>query len=352
MGINQKYKTAIVTGVPGWLGSRLVDTLLKGLKDHPALQQPNKDLEIRCLSLPNTQLSSKFQKSVSNHKKVHIFYGDVTDKKSLLPLFESLKKPVVLFHIAGIIHPKKSKYFLKINFRGSQNILDFSVQHKVKRAVIMSSNSPIGTNPFIGHIFDEESPYNPYMGYGKSKMLMEQYALSLSKQIETVVVRSPWFYGPNQPERQKLFFQMIQEGKAPLVGSGENLRSMAYIDNICQGLLLSAITPKAKGSIYWISDEKPYAMNEIIETIENLIEKDFKQKCKHTRMQLPNLASFIAYWVDKVLQSLGLYNSKIHVLSEMNKNIACSIEKAKKELGYKPKYDLKKGMKKSLKEIY
>src|SRR5512142_3088880 len=97
--------------------------------------------------------------------------------------------------------------------------------------------------------------------------------------IETVIVRPPWFYGPNQPPRQTLFFQMIRDGKAPIVGSGENLRSMGYIDNLCQGLMLAANVERAKGQTYWLAAKRPYSMNEVIDTVERLLETEFGQKC-------------------------------------------------------------------------
>ena len=53
-----------------------------------------------------------------------------------------------------------------------------------------------------------------------------------------------------------------------------------------------------------------------------------------------------------MLQWFGLYNQKVHVLSEMNKHIACSVTRAKNELGYNPEFTLKEGMLVSLKEIY
>ena len=60
------------------------------------------------------------------------------------------------------------------------------------------------------------------------------------------------------------------------------------------------------------------------------------------------VASEVATLADATLQWLGLYNQKIHVLSEMNKTIACSITKAEKELGYQPKIALEEGMRRSL----
>ena len=96
----------------------------------------------------------------------------------------------------------------------------------------MSSNSPCGTNPHPDHVFDEASPYRPYMHYGRSKMLMEQAVGQYQRdgKIETVIIRAPWFYGPNQPPRQSLFFRMIRDGKGPIVGGGEQ----PALDGLCR----------------------------------------------------------------------------------------------------------------------
>jgi len=53
-------------------------------------------------------------------------------------------------------------------------------------------------------------------------------------------------------------------------------------------------------------------------------------------------------YADGFLQRLGIYQQKIHVFSEMNKTLACSIAKAEKELGYAPKIELEEGMRRSI----
>lgn len=166
--------------------------------------------------------------------------------------------------------------------------------------------------------------------------------------LDVVIIRPPWFYGPFQPPRQTLFFSMIKEGKGPLVGNGCNQRSMVYIDNLCYGILLAATQPKAAGQTYWIADDQPYEMRSILDTIESVLEKDFHMEVAHKRMRLPSIASEIAYLVDSAIQGAGFYHQKIHVLSEMNKNIACSIDKARRELGYNPKIALREGMRRSI----
>ena len=333
----------LVTGASGWLGSRLVESLIRGLPEHEKLKEPNRDLRIRCLVLPEQDGSELRQLS----KQVEVVSGNL-QQPSDCERFCQEAGGAILFHTAGIIHPKRVSEFYAVNLDGTKNLLIAAQRAGIKRAVVVSSNSPCGCNPHPDHLFDELSPYRPYMNYGRSKMLMEQAVHEFQKGLETVIIRPPWFYGPNQPPRQTLFFRMIREGKAPIVGSGENLRSMSYIDNLCQGLLLAASVPQAAGETYWISDKRPYSMNEIIDTVEQLLETEFGQKCAHKRLKLPGLASSIAFVADATLQKLGFYHQKIHVLSEMNKTIVCSIAKAERELGYRPAVELEEGMRRSL----
>ena len=247
-----------------------------------------------------------------------------------------------------MIHPRRVREFYEINRDGTARLLDAAIGAGVRRAVIVSSNSPCGCNPHPDHLFDEQSPYHPYFNYGRSKMEMEMAVKERAGRIEAVLIRAPWFYGPNQPPRQTLFFKMIRDGKAPIVGNGHNLRSMAYVDNLCQGLMLAAQVERAAGQVYWIADERPYSMNEIVDTVERLLEGEFGQHCAHKRLRLPGVASAVAYVADATLQWLGFYHQKIHVLSEMNKTIACSVAKAERELGYRPGVALEEGMRRSL----
>ena len=90
-------------GAPGWLGSRLVEVLLKGLPDVPAVARPEPGIAIRCLIAegidpgPLAQLSSRTE----------FVTGDVRDPGSLEPLFRGARG-ATLFHLAGIIHPRRN----------------------------------------------------------------------------------------------------------------------------------------------------------------------------------------------------------------------------------------------------
>ena len=336
----------LITGTPGWLGNRLLRILVEGFPDKPELLEKYSKTIIRCLCI--NKRNQQIINQISD--RFNCFIGDIRDKDSLKHFFEN-SKGATLFHLAGIIHPKKIQDLYDINTIGLENTLEIASKSGVKRAIIISSNSPIGCNTHNDHVFDELSNYNPYMNYGKSKKLGEEIAIkyyTLGK-LEIVILRPCWFYGPEQPERQTLFFNMIQNGKMPVIGGGKYKRSMSYVDNTCQGLLLADQVDSANGQIYWIADENPYSMKEIVDTVKYLLKNEFNQIVSEKNIQLPYFVSEFALIIDKMIQSIGLYNQKLHVLSEMNKTIACSIEKAKKELNFMPLVNLEEGMYRSIK---
>ncbi|NJK39010.1 MAG: NAD(P)-dependent oxidoreductase [Oscillatoriales cyanobacterium RM2_1_1] len=339
----------LVTGALGWLGISLVKALVAGLPDYESLSQPQPNLKIRCLILPGQDPG--LLQAIS--PTIQVIQGDLRSPTDC-NIFCENSQDSILFHTAGVIHPRKISEFYQVNLDGTKNLLESAISAQVKRAVIVSSNSPCGCNPHPDHLFDQASPYYPYMNYGRSKMLMELAVQEYFRagRIETVIIRPPWFYGPHQPPRQTLFFKLIRDGKGPIVGSGENLRSMAYIDHLTQGLILAGTTEIANGKTYWIADHRPYTMNEIINTVERLLESEFNQICAHKRLKFPGIASEIALVTDSLLQSLGIYHQKIHVLSEMNKTIACSITAAQQELNYSPGISLEEGMRRSLKWVF
>jgi nucleoside-diphosphate-sugar epimerase len=314
----------LVTGAPGWLGDRLVEELIK------------KKFEVRCLALEG------FDTSKLEGFGAEIVRGDLTRKDTLKGVCEGID---TVFHCAGIIHPKKVRDLYEINYYGTVNLIDEAILSKVRKFVHVSSNSPAGVNKRGYILLNEKHPYDPYKAYGKSKMFAEMYVNKLFKQgkIDTTIIRPCWFYGPNQPLRQTTFFNMIKKGNPFVFGDGYNIRSMAYIDNVIQGLILAATKEASSGQTYWIADEKPYPTIEIYETVADILGVELKPR------YLPNIVSVLCEFADGILQTFGFYNKEIHVAGEMNKDIACSIEKAKRELGYDPKFDLRKGMENSIK---
>tara|TARA_Y100001970_G_C14190065_1_gene834815 strand:- start:517 stop:1581 length:1065 start_codon:yes stop_codon:yes gene_type:complete len=341
-------KNILITGANGWLGKNLIFSLINGIKSCDDLGYPSKALKIKCMIMPN----ENYKNSILINDNIEIVIGDLR-KIEDCQYFTSSSKNAILFHCGGVIHPPSTKYFYDINVQGTKNLLNAAVENRVKKVIAISSNSAFDINLKNNELFDERSDYIPYLKYGKSKMFMEKIIKDYTQKgmIESIIIRPPWFYGPNQPQRQNKFYKMVKRGKVPIVGDGENKRSVACTINICQALIRSAINVNIVNGTYWIADERLYTFNEILSTVQKVYEQEYNIKCQPNNIRLPNIVSDFAYFIDATLQSLGLYNKEIHVLSEMNKNIACSISKAKADLGYSPTIDLYEGTYLSLKSI-
>jgi nucleoside-diphosphate-sugar epimerase len=342
----------LITGAPGWLGNRFLEVLTRPESAGGQLGRVLERVEvgeITCLVLPG--VDAGFIDSLP--RKVRLVRGDLR-RPETLPAFMETGGEAVLFHLAGLIHPRRlTRELYDINARGTHNLLAAAAAggpRRLRRLVVLSSNSPFGCNADRDGLFDESAPFRPYLSYGRSKMLLEREVESFRErqELDITVLRPCWFYGPHQPRRQITFFTMIRQGKFPLVGDGGNRRSLSYVDHTCQALLLAALAAEPRHNTFWIADERPYSMLEIIDCIRDVLSEDFGLPVKRSVWKLPGCAGELAYAADRLLQGLGLYQQKLHVLSEMNKTIACSPALAARELGYRPDVTLREGMRRSV----
>ena len=276
-------RSAYVTGATGWLGARLVKRLIETSDLYDA---DNRYTRVNCLVQANSETSSLEELGSS----VNITYGDIASESDVTRfLAGSSGSPI--FHCAGLIHPRVFvRKLFQVNARGAEVLAASAAQHNSGRIVAVSSNSVVGVSDTPDQLFDESSEPNPYMAYGRSKLRMEQafdesYAAG---QIDLVTIRVPWFYGPNHPQRQTRFISMVKNGRVPVVGSGTNLRSMAYVDDIAEAMILAVSNETASGKKYWIADEKPYSYNEVIQTISSVLEDDFHMTVKSGNTRLPS----------------------------------------------------------------
>jgi nucleoside-diphosphate-sugar epimerase len=272
---------------------------------------------VRIVSLPGTDT-----RRLTSGGKVEVVTADLRDRRLPDGLLDGID---TVFHCAGVI-------------------LDLAIAAKVRRFVFVSSNSPAGLNVSPTRLMLEDDPPRPYLGYGLSKLQSEWLVNDAHRagRIEGVILRPCWFYGPNQPLRQTTFFKMIKAGHPPVVGKGDNLRSMSYVDNTVQGLLLARSVEKAAGQTYWITDNRPYSFIEILETVARILGVSIRPR------YLPKVTGDLARFADSLVQMTGLYNQEVHVLGELGESIAVSIEKARRELGYDPAIELEEGMRRSI----
>lgn len=324
---------ALVTGASGWLGKNLVRALV------PARAR------VRCLVHAPDE-ASLVELVGAN---VEVVLGDVRDPVAMDRLFDGVGAATV-FHTAAVIHPTGgTREFFDVNVGGTELVLDRARRAGVRRLVYVSSNSPFGANARRTDRFTEDSPYHPYMGYGSSKLEAEQLVFRSSRRgdVPSVIIRAPWFYGPGQPGRQTQWFAAVRRGRFPVIGSGEQERSMVYTENLVQGLLCAEAAEGAAGRAYWIADGEPYELREILTTVRDALVAEglrVSGRCPH----VPAALAALAERLDALLQSRGRYVQAVHVLGELKDTIACDISRARAELGYEPHYALLDGMRASI----
>src|SRR5262245_1685483 len=125
---------AVVTGAPGWLGTALVEALTRGAT-FPALKtEPRK---VRCVVQLGVDVSPV------ERLGAEIVRADLRDRRALTGACDGAS---AVFHAAGIIHPRRVQDLYDINVGGTKNLLEEAVGARVRRFVLVSSNSPAGLN--------------------------------------------------------------------------------------------------------------------------------------------------------------------------------------------------------------
>jgi nucleoside-diphosphate-sugar epimerase len=320
-------KNLLITGFPGWLSSRLLDVAGETL---------SASYNVICLVKPGVEAQSL--EAFKN--PVKIVFGDITEYDSLVP---ALKDIDVVIHAAGILHVKRISDFYAVNRDGTHNLLKACVENKVKRFIFISSNAVHGYSK-DAVLADEETKCNPKSHYGLSKYQAEQLVNKFNKEngLETIILRPAMFYGPPVAQRHIGVYRRIRKGFFPVCGSGNYIRSLTYIDNLVDSILLVLKTPDLSGKTYYITDENPYTTLQVILEMANAL---------GTRVRIVRLPVFIAkmaFLADRVISKLGIYVMNLHLVGESTWNVAYSTGKAKRELGYDPKVGIKEGYRRTV----
>ncbi|MGH2685988.1 MAG: NAD-dependent epimerase/dehydratase family protein [Actinomycetota bacterium] len=325
---------AVVTGAAGWLGQNLVRALAADGR------------RVRCLV--HAPVDGPALEVVS--RSVEVVAGDVRDPSVVDRLFDGIGDATV-FHAASVIHPqRRTRELFDVNVGGTQLVLDRARRGGARRFLHVSSNSPFGTNPSASGRFTEDSPFDPYLAYGRSKWEAEQLVQRASDRgdVAAVIIRPPWFYGPWQPPRQSRFFAAIRKGRFPLVGDGTQRRSMVYTGNLVHGLLRAEVAEAAPGNAYWIADPEPYELRDILEAVREALRLEGLDVADRAPLRVPALVGAAAETADRIVQSQGRYVQAAHVLGELRHTIACDVTRARAELGYDPQTTLLDGMRASI----
>ena len=246
-------KKIIVTGGLGFIGSNLIELLIKK--------------KFNVINIDKVTYSSNFYNTKGFSKNIHYkFIKCDLNNKSKLSKIIFLHKPLCIFNLAAETHVDRSidgpESFIKSNILGVFNLLEifrkYSKKNKKTRLVHISTDEVYGD--ILKGRSHEEFPYKPSSPYAASKAASDHLVSSYVRtyKIPAIVTNCSNNYGPKQhPEKliPKLIYNILNNKSLPIYGNGKNSREWIYVEDHCEALL--KVFQKGKvGEFYNIGSNK------------------------------------------------------------------------------------------------
>ena len=262
---SSKSRTILVTGGAGFIGSLLIDNLLK-MGDN-----------IVCIDNLNEFYNPSIKKlnQVDHYEYDHYeFYeGDLLDERLVKSIFKNHDIEIVV-HLAAMagVRPSISSpsLYTEVNIIGTRIILDAMVESSVERLIFASSSSVYGNNKKIPFCEDDnvDRPISPYAATKKMGELL-CHAYHHIYELNISLLRFFTVYGPRQrPEMaiHQFVRNALKEEPIIVFGNGLTARDYTYIDDIIDGIIQS-IESDDRYMIYNLGNSEPIKLSNLISTI-------------------------------------------------------------------------------------
>ena len=309
----------LVTGATGFTGSNICRRLIETGEDVVAFVRPGPQVA----SLQAMGVECRIV--------------DIKDADSGNQHFDGIDR---VYHIAAAYRTEHvdTMEFFQVNVEATRNLLNAAKNAGVQRFVHSSTVGVQGeiTEPPAA----EDYRFEPGDHYQESKKEGELLALRYCAEgLPVSVVRPVGIYGPGDTRFLKLF-RPISKKMFVMIGSGESLYHMTYIDDLVDGFILAGTKPEAVGEVFTIGGERYTTLRELVDTIAEVLGKP------RPFLRVPFKPVYAASVLcDAICRPLGisppLYPRRVEFFS---KSRAFSIEKAQRMLGYAPKVGLREGL--------
>jgi len=310
-------KKILVTGAGGFIGSHLVETLIKEGAHVRAFVKYNSSNTWGWLdTLPPI---------IKN--EIEIFAGDICDP---FGVNTAMRHCDIVFHLAALIAIPYSYHspgaYVDTNVKGTLNVLQAARDLDVEKIVHTSTSEVYGSAQFVP--ITEQHPLVGQSPYSASKIGADQLALSYHKSFElpVAIVRPFNTYGPRQSARAVIptVISQIANGKQTIkLGATHPTRDFNYIKDTVAGFLAIARSEKSVGEIINIGSNYEISIKDMIKLVIELMESHVNIETESQRLR-PTHSEVDRLWADNT--------------------------KAKQLLQWQPQYDGVQGLKKGLLE--
>lgn len=285
----------LVTGGSGFIGSHLVEHLLKN--GHSVINIDNYDnfydykIKIKnTLESVGANAAFLFQDKETDIQKVTkdtktenytLYYQDIRDKDGLTEIFKNHKIDLII-HLAALagVRPsiERPLEYEAVNIRGTMNLWELCKEFGIKKFVCASSSSVYGNNEKIpfSETDNVDQPISPYAATKKSGEILGHVYHHLYD-IDMIQLRFFTVYGPRQRPDLAIhkFTKLISENQEiPFYGDGSTARDYTYIDDIIDGIVKSINYLENHDKTYEIvnlGESEVVTLNEMVSTIENTL---------------------------------------------------------------------------------
>lgn len=315
--------TILITGGTGFIGGKLTEYYI------------SKDKNVRLL-VRNPERLPPFIKN-----SCQIVIGDITQKETLN---NAVKNVDSVIHSAGMLGHWGNTYqqLYDVNVEGSLNVISAAYNEGVKRMIHLSAGGvtgPVGLNPA-----DEHFPPAPVSAYEKTKWKGEQEVLEFAqkKNLNLIVIRPTFTYGPGDPHKLNLF-RVVKKKMFAFIGNGNSTIHPVYIDDLVKGVDLGMDSDVKQISII-IGGESPVTKKELMYGIADAL------GVSRPVIRLPTTFAQIIAIAGEISASAFKFNpplSRSRVLA-LSRNWGYSINRAHKELGYEPQVNLPEGLRRTV----
>lgn len=292
----------LVTGGSGFIGSHLVEQLLKD--GHFVINIDNfddfYDYQIKVKNtLESVGLSSDFDFTKKNtdilkliektsSKNYQLYYTDIRDKESLNQIFKNHKIDA-LVHLAALagVRPsiERPLDYEEVNIKGTMNLWELCKEFDVTKSVIASSSSVYGNNEKIPFSENDnvDKPISPYAATKKCTEILGHVYHHLYG-MNMIFLRFFTVFGPRQRPDLAIhkFTKLISENKEiPFYGDGSTARDYTFIDDIIDGIIKSIKHVENNNNIYEtinLGENQVISLNEMLSGIETELGKSALKK--------------------------------------------------------------------------
>ena len=319
---------ALITGATGFLGGALTRRLHSMGWDVTALGRNPKKLN---------QLEDE---------GIRALLIELKDKKALADVCKDQK---IVFHCAALPSPWGNfELFYQANVIGTRNVIRGCEEHQVKRLVHVSTPSLYFDYNSRINVKETDPLPDPVSNYSATKILAEQEIdEAFARGLATIAIRPRALFGPGDTVIFPRLIPRLQSGRLPILGDGENIVDLTYIENVVDALLLCAESPaNTLGKKYNISNGEPVKIWKLVERICD--ELNLPHPTRKISYKTANAAATVLEAICTIIPTHPEPPLTRVSVSMMANSTTLDISAAKNELGYQPKVSIDEGVERFL----